>query len=144
MRGLRLCAFIIALGGTAQAETAAFVIVEGAIPAPLTAMPGDAARGRLIVADRQKGLCLLCHTGPFPEQRFQGSLAPDLAGSGARATPAQLRLRLVDPSRLNPATIMPGYHRVDGLTRVAPGLRGKPILNALEIEDVVAFLTTLN
>lgn len=137
------CAAFVGLAGAAQGETAAFVIVEDGIPGPLIDTPGDAARGRAIVADRQKGLCLLCHTGPFAEQRFQGSLAPDLAGAGARATPAQLRLRLVDPSRLNPASIMPGYHRVDGLTRVALGLRGKPILNAMEIEDVVAFLVTL-
>jgi sulfur-oxidizing protein SoxX len=38
---------------------------------------------------------------------------------------------------------MPAYHRTEGLTRVAPALRGKPILNAEQIEDVVAFLTTL-
>lgn len=138
-----LGAVIVGLAGVAQGETASLAIVDDGIPRPLIDAPGDAARGRAIVADRQKGLCLLCHTGPFPEYRFQGSLAPDLAGAGARATPAQLRLRLVDPSRLNPATIMPGYHRVDGLTRVAPGLRGKPILNAMEIEDVVAFLVTL-
>ena len=140
---IRLCAILAALSGAARAEIASFEIVDDGIPAPLTATPGDVARGRQIVADRQKGLCLLCHTGPFPEQRFQGSLAPDLAGAGARATPAQLRLRLVDPARLNPNTIMPGYHRVDGLTRVAPSLRGKPILSESEIEDVVAFLVTL-
>ncbi len=142
-KAARICALLVGLGAPALAETTSVAIVDDGIPAPLTATPGEAARGRVIVADRQKGLCLLCHTGPFPEQRFQGSLAPDLAGSGARATPAQLRLRLVDASRLNPTTIMPGYHRVDGLTRVAPGLRGKPILNAMEIEDVVAFLATL-
>jgi sulfur-oxidizing protein SoxX len=125
------------------AQVAPYSVVEDGIPAPLDAAPGDAARGRAIVADRQKGLCLLCHAGPFPEQRFQGSLAPDLAGAGARWTPAQLRLRMADSTRLNPDTIMPAYHRVDGLTRVAPAQRGKPILSAGEIEDVVAFLATL-
>ena len=104
---------------------------------------GDAARGRAIVADRQKGLCLLCHSGPFPEQRFQGTLAPDLAGAGARWSEGQLRLRLVDSSKLNPATIMPAYYRIDGLTRVGAAWRDKPILTAEEIEDVVAFLATL-
>ena len=58
-------------------------------------------------------------------------------------TEGQLRLRIVDASRLNPDTIMPPYYRVDGLDRVAPGFRGKPILTAEQIEDVVAYLMTL-
>ncbi len=109
----------------------------------LTGAPGDAARGRVIVGNRQVGLCLLCHTGPFPEERFQGDLAPDLRGAGSRSTLGQLRLRLVDASRINPATIMPPYYRVDGLTRVAANFRGKPILTAAQIEDVLAYLGTL-
>lgn len=114
-----------------------------AIPASLTGAKGDPARGRAIVVNRQGGLCLLCHRGPFPEERLQGDLAPDLTGVGTRLSEGQLRLRIVDPGRLNPATIMPAYHRTGGLTRVAPAWRGKPILSAVEIEDVVAFLTTL-
>jgi len=82
-------------------------------------------------------------SGPFPEERFQGELAPDLKGTGARWSEGQLRLRIVDSSRINPASIMPAYHRTDGLTRVAPAFRGKPILTAEQIEDVVAYLTTL-
>jgi L-cysteine S-thiosulfotransferase len=118
-------------------------VVGDAIPASLTGSKGDAARGRAIVANRQVGLCLLCHTGPFPEERFQGSLAPDLKGTGARFTEGQLRLRVVDASTVNKATIMPPYYRAHDLTRVAPSFRGKPILTAEQIEDVVAFLTTL-
>lgn len=120
-----------------------FVVVGDAIPASLTGVAGDPARGRVIIVNRQKGLCLLCHSGPFPEERFQGDLAPDLAGSGARWSEGQLRLRLVDAKRLNPASIMPSYYRIGGLTRVAPAWRGKPVLTAEEIEDVVAFLATL-
>jgi sulfur-oxidizing protein SoxX len=93
--------------------------------------------------DRRLGACLLCHTGPFPEDKFQGTLAPDLSGAGSRWSAAQLRLRLVDATRLNPDTIMPPYYRVDGLTRVAGPWQGKPILTAAQIEDVVAFLSTL-
>jgi sulfur-oxidizing protein SoxX len=114
-----------------------------AIPQSLTGATGDPARGRAIVANRQVGLCLLCHTGPFPEERSQGTLAPPLGGAGARWSEGQLRLRIVDSSRINPATIMPAYHRTEGLTRVAPAYRGKPILTAEQIEDVVAFLMTL-
>ena len=116
---------------------------QDGIPESLTGARGDPARGRAIVANRQVGLCLLCHSGPFPEERFQGNLATNLAGAGRRLSEAQLRLRIVDPARLNPGTIMPAYHRTEGLTRVAPAHRGKPILTAEQIEDVVAFLTTL-
>jgi sulfur-oxidizing protein SoxX len=120
-----------------------FIVVGDAIPASLTGMPGNPERGRAIVVNRQVGLCLLCHTGPFPEERFQGTLAPDLTGAGARATEGQLRLRIVDASRIKPDTIMPPYYRTDGLTRVAPAFKDKPILTAEQVEDVVAFLMTL-
>jgi sulfur-oxidizing protein SoxX len=116
---------------------------DDAIPRSLTGTKGDPARGRAIVANRQVGLCLLCHSGPFPEERFQGDLAPDLRGAGLRWTEGQLRLRIVDSSRVNAASIMPAYHRTEGLTRVAPAFRGKPVLTAEQIEDVVAFLMTL-
>ena len=114
-----------------------------AIDTPLTAAPGDATRGRAIVANRQVGLCLLCHTGPFPEERFQGNLAPDLAGAGARWSEGQLRLRLVDSQRLNPQTLMPSYYRAEGLQRVGTAWQGKAVLAAQQIEDVIAFLRTL-
>ena len=113
------------------------------LPDSLTGAKGDPSRGRAIVASRQVGLCLLCHSGPFPEERFQGNLAPDLKGAGERFTEGELRLRIADSSRINAATIMPAYHRTEGLTRVAPAWRGKPILSAEQIEDVVAFLMTL-
>jgi sulfur-oxidizing protein SoxX len=125
------------------AAVASFGVVGDAIPQPLTATPGDAARGRSIVGNRQVGLCLLCHTGPFPEERFQGNLAPDLAGAGARWSEGQLRLRLVDGRRLNAQTIMPSYHRTDGLERVGSAWKSRPVLAAQQIEDVVAFLATL-
>jgi sulfur-oxidizing protein SoxX len=114
-----------------------------AMPDSLTGAKGDPARGRAIVANRQVGLCLLCHSGPFPDERFQGNLAPDLRGAGRRWSEGQLRLRIVDSGRINPATIMPAYHRTQDLVRVAPQYRGKPVLSAEEIEDVVAFLMTL-
>ena len=108
----------------------------------LTGAPGDATHGRALVLERTN-TCILCHSGPFPEEKFQGDLAPNLSGSGSRWSIGQLRLRLVDASRLNPATIMPSYYRLDGLDRVAPNWRGKPILSAEQIEDIVAYLATL-
>jgi sulfur-oxidizing protein SoxX len=129
--------------GTALAEALQpFAVVGDTIPASLTGAPGDAARGRALVLNRVS-TCILCHSGPFPEEKFQGDLAPNLAGSGSRWTAGQLRLRLVDASRLNPATIMPSYYRVTGLERVGSAWRGKPILSAEQIEDIVAYLATL-
>ena len=116
---------------------------QDGIPASLTGQAGDPARGRAIVANRQLGLCLLCHSGPFPEERFQGDLAPSLEGAGRRLSEARLRLRLVDSRKVTPDTIMPSYFRTEGLERVAPAFRGKPLLSAEQIEDVVAYLGTL-
>ena len=122
---------------------APYEVVGDAIPEPLTEAAGDPARGRAIVVNRRIGLCLLCHSGPFPEERLQGSLAPGLGGVGARLSPSQLRLRVVDASRVNPNTIMPPYYRTEGLSRVARAYAGKPILTAEQVEDVVTFLSTL-
>lgn len=129
-------AFAIALALTGM------VTADG-LPAPLTDTPGDAARGRAIVADRERGLCLLCHTAPIPEATFQGNLAPDLAGVGARLDVAALRLRMVDSRRIKPNTIMPPYHSTEGFQRVGQRWQGEPILTAQEVEDVVTYLTTL-
>ena len=87
--------------------------------------------------------CLLCHALPETGVRFMGNLAPPLSGIGARRSPGQLRLRLVDSSRLNPETIMPSYYRIERLNQVAEAYRGKPILTAQQIEDMVAYLATL-
>ena len=135
-----LAALLLLLGGGAAAAP---VVVGDAIPASLTGAPGDAARGRAIVLDRQRGLCLLCHSGRFAEERFQGDLAPSLAGAGSRLSEGQLRLRMVDGRRLNPDTIMPSYFSLDGLVRVGRAWQGRTVLTAEEIEDVVAFLATL-
>jgi sulfur-oxidizing protein SoxX len=134
---------MLILAGKAAAQPLhAYVVVGDAIPASLTGDPGDVARGRTLILNRTS-TCILCHSGPFPEETFQGDLAPSLSGVGSRWSPAQLRLRLVDASRLNPATIMPSYYRVDGLDRVGAAWRDKPMLSAAQIEDIVAYLATL-
>ncbi|WP_210250290.1 sulfur oxidation c-type cytochrome SoxX [Methylobacterium planeticum] len=146
---LRLLALASAAAASAtRAEEIALplrpvAVVGDAIPASLTEEAGDPARGRAIVLDRTRGLCLLCHPGPFPEERFQGNLAPDLTGVGARLSEGQLRLRIVDGRLLNPQTIMPSYYSLAGRLRVAAAWQGRPILAAREIEDVVTFLTGL-
>lgn len=132
-----------ALAAPSVATAAPITWVGDTIPARLTATPGDAARGRTIVTDRQRGLCLLCHRGPFPEEPSPGNLSTDLAGVGLRWSEAQLRARLVDARRLNPASLMPAFHAIEGRNRVGSAWRGQPILGAGEIEDVIAFLQTL-
>ena len=123
-------------------ELRPYTVTGDSIMESLTGASGDAERGRALILERSN-TCILCHSGPFPEEKFQGDLAPNFSGSGSRWSVGQLRLRLVDASRLNPRTIMPSYYRTDGLDRVAANWRGKPILSAEQIEDIVAYLATL-
>ncbi len=120
-----------------------YKIAADTISNPLTTTAGNPDNGRAIVTNRTVGLCLLCHTATFANQASPSNLAPTLDGIGARYTAAQLRLRVVDSRSLNAATLMPAYYRVDGLTRVSASFSDKPILDAQQIEDVIAFLVTL-
>lgn len=133
----------LALAALMFASAAACHATDDALPEPLTATAGDPARGRAIAANRQLGLCLLCHPAPIAEERFQGNLAPDLAGVGARLSTAQLRLRIVDSRRLRADSIMPAYFRHEGLERVGAAWRGRTILQPQQVEDVVAWLASL-
>jgi L-cysteine S-thiosulfotransferase len=108
-----------------------------------TPAAGDAKRGQAIVKDRSVGLCLLCHSGPFDDERFQGNLAPPLNGAGSRWTASELRDRIEDSRRFNATSIMPAYGKREGLVRVGAAFEGKPILTPQQIDDVVAFLQTL-
>ena len=119
-----------------------YVVRGDAIDEPLTMVAGNPGKGREIVVGRDAN-CLLCHSVPETGQRFMGNVAPPLAGVGSRLTPAQIRLRVVDPTRLKPDVAMPAYHRTHGLDRVMEQYRGKPVLDAQQIEDVVAYLSTL-
>ncbi len=119
-----------------------FVVGDG-MPQPLTATPGDPVRGEAIVGDRSKGLCLLCHSGPFPQPQLHGTISTDRRGAGSRWSESQLRLRIADAKRLNPESLMPAFHKADPAARVAPALRGQPVLDAQQVEDVVAYLKAL-
>jgi L-cysteine S-thiosulfotransferase len=130
----------LAAGAGAQGMVR-FAVTGDAIERPLTATPGDAVRGRRLVVDRDAAGCVLCHA--VPGESLSGDIAPTLAGSGSRLSPAQLRLRVVDSTRLDPNTPMPAYYRTEGLKQVAAAYRGRPVLSAQQVEDVVAFLATL-
>lgn len=144
IRRLLTSCFVLAAPAITLAQQVDIKVTEGeVIVDPLSGAPGDPARGRLIILSRQSGLCILCHSGPFPEERFQGNLAPDLAMSAARLSAEQLRARIVDASRFNPNTIMPPYFKKNHGSRIGSQFADKTILTAQEIEDVVAFLVSL-
>lgn len=144
-RGARAAAWFFACVAAApvaaQGRLAPFEVSGDAIRRPLTLQPGDPARGRRLVVDRNAAGCVLCHA--VPGERLSGNIAPSLAGAGTRLSAAQLRLRVVDSTRLVPDTPMPAYYRIEGLRQVAAAYRGKPVLSAQQVEDVVAYLATL-
>ncbi len=122
--------------------TVTALVLAGCAVSASPILTADYARGREIVMGRD-GNCLLCHAVPETGARFMGNLGPALSGIGARLDASQLRLRLIDPQRFNPDSIMPAYARTEALTQVGQAWRGKPILSEQQIEDTVAFLATL-
>ncbi len=127
-----------------QAQTpATYRIENGEVPAPLTAEPGNPARGRQTVRDMTHVTCLICHALPIPEEPDHGEIGPPLAGIGSRYSAGALRARLMDPKAFNPESIMPAYFRTDGLNRVGAEFRGRTIYTPQQIEDVVAYLLSL-
>ena len=142
-RSVSLIAALALLAGGAADVIVPYEVAGDSIAAPLDGRIGDPARGRVIVLARQVSACLLCHGGPFPEERFQGDIGPSLAGVGDRLTRGQIRLRLVNAAAVNPETVMPSFYSIAGLTRVGRQWRGRPVLDAQQVEDIVAFLATL-
>ncbi|HEU5091447.1 MAG TPA: sulfur oxidation c-type cytochrome SoxX, partial [Nitrospira sp.] len=120
-----------------------YTVKDGAIVEPLTRTAGDSDRGKQIVLDRERGDCLVCHTVPLPDRQMHGTVGPLLDGVGSRYSAEALRLRLVDSKVINPQSLMPAYHRVSKLYRVLKPYRDRPLLTAQEIEDVIAYLSTL-
>ena len=111
-----------------------------ALEAPLAAA-GDAQRGRGVFVQREQGHCVICHAvaGMVPA----GNVGPALDGVGTRLTVAQLRQRVVDITQVKPDAAMPAFHRRDGLNRVAAAYAGRTLLDAQQVEDIVAFLAGL-
>ena len=135
-------AVMLSLAAQAAVEPDAVKVDGDAIAAPVAA-PGDVARGRALLVARENANCVLCHAIPDPAIAFSGDLGPRLDGVGSRLTPGQIRLRIVDDMRVNPQTIMPSYYRVSGFKDVANQYRGKTVLSAQEVEDLVAYLSQI-
>ncbi len=145
---------LCALAGAAEAEAPSgalppFRIVASdgtdSIPDSLTGRPGDPAAGAKVVINRRQGNCLGCHqVSALKTESFHGEVGPSLDGVADRWDAAHLRMIVVNPKHVfTDATVMPAFYRTDGLNRVRPEFQGKPILTAQQVEDVVAFLTTL-
>jgi len=121
-----------------------YTIKDSAIDKPLTGKPGDPAKGRQWAITSGQGNCVICHRLPIPEVAFRiGNIGPDLTEVGGRLSPAEIRMRIVNPKVVNPDTIMPAYYRLDGLNRVEKKFQGKTMLSAEQVEDLVAYLSTL-
>ena len=140
--GAGAASLTIRLAASGGMLCAAAALAQPSLDAALAAA-GDPARGRALLIARDPANCVLCHSVSVPELPVAGNLGPPLDGVGARLTPGQIRLRIVDSTRFNPRSIMPRYLKTDGLIGVASEFRGKTILDAQQVEDLVAFLSTL-
>jgi sulfur-oxidizing protein SoxX len=121
-----------------------YLVKDYAIEQSLTGKPGDVTKGRAIAITSGQGNCVICHRLPIPEVAFRiGNVGPDLTEVGSRLTPGEIRMRIVNPKLLNAETIMPAYYRVSGLNRVAANFANKPMLTPDQVEDLVAYLSSL-
>ena len=134
----------LSFSGAAADGPVGYRIENQAIPESLTGRPGDPVRGQRIVRDPDRATCLICHAIPIEGEPDPGNIGPPLHGVAGRSTAGELRLRLVDPKRLNPDTVMPSYYARTGQHRVAAEYRGRSIYSARDIEDVIAYLLTLS
>lgn len=113
------------------------------IPLPLADTLADAAHGKTLFVSRDGGHCVLCHQVAGLDAEFQGDVGPALTGIGSRLSPGQLRLRVVDYELVQPGVLMPSYYRSHDLYQVSDAHEGKPVLSADDVEDLVAYLSSL-
>ena len=137
-----------ALASFATAETVAPADVQfdeyGAVAVSLTGVAGDAANGRKVFMNRKKGNCLACHVNDdMSEQSFHGEVGPELNGVADRWETAELRGIVVNAKKMFDGTIMPAFYRDAGFNRTLKNFDGKSILSAQEVEDLLAYISTL-
>ncbi|MEM7425932.1 MAG: sulfur oxidation c-type cytochrome SoxX [Pseudomonadota bacterium] len=133
----------LALATTVGAETVKYKVDDEAIKASLTGKAGDPANGKKVFLNRKKGNCLACHVvSSLKDQPFHGEVGPPLDGTASRWSEGELRLRIVNPKLLNEDTIMPSFYKTDGFHRVLKKFKGKSVISAQEVEDVLAYIMT--
>lgn len=153
LKALTLATAIAATGSVAGTTGPKEVQFDeyGAVAASLTGVAGDAANGAVVAGSKSKGNCVACHeVSALADVPFQGGVGPMLDGAGGRWSEAELRGLVANAKMTFEGTVMPAFYKVDGFIRPGDGYTGKapagalpPVLNAQEIEDVVAFLITL-
>ncbi|MBA84030.1 sulfur oxidation c-type cytochrome SoxX [Thalassobius sp. S69A] len=124
---------------------------DGAVEQSLTGAAGNADAGFDVFSNKKKGNCIACHNiEERTDLTFPGNVGPILDGVGENRTIAELRGILVNSKMTFEGTVMPAYYKVDGFTRPGNAYTGKaadgpldPLLSAAQIEDVIAFLSTL-
>ena len=116
-----------------------------AVSESLTGVAGDPAAGRKAFANKKLGNCLACHVNAdLADQLFHGEVGPSLDGAGGRWAEPQLRAILVNAKAVfTDRTIMPAFYSLEVGDNVRKDLVGKTILNAQQVEDIIAYLTTL-
>ncbi len=123
----------------------------GELEIALTSMAGDPVNGRDIVANKSRGNCIACHAATDLEEfPFHGEIGPMLDGAGERWSQAELRGIVSDAKITFPDSMMPSFYKNAGYIRPGEAYTGKApqgplttLLTAQEIEDVVAYLMTL-
>jgi sulfur-oxidizing protein SoxX len=141
-----LVASLVAAAASAEAPPPdSIAFVGGAVEQSLTGLPGDVANGRKVFAGRSLGNCLACHANAdMADESFHGDVGPVIDGVADRYTPGQLRAIVMNSKAVfGDQTIMPGFYTLEVGYGVAERFAGKTILTAQEVEDVVAYLTTL-
>ena len=124
----------------------------GAVAVSLSGAPGDAENGAKLMVNRGKGNCVACHAvTALNDAPFHGEVGPTLDGVGSYRSAEELRGIVANAKKMFEGTVMPAFYKTSGFIRPGDGYTGKsakeedltPILSAQEIEDVVAFLLTL-
>lgn len=124
---------------------------DGTVAQSLSGAPGDAERGREIVGNKSLGNCVACHeVTDLKDVPFHGEIGPMLDGAGDRWSEAELRGIVANAKMMFEGTMMPAFYKTEGFVRPGDAYTGKaptsdltPILTAQQIEDVVAYLSTL-
>ena len=118
---------------------------DDGVMASLTGVAGDAAKGRAVFSNRKLGNCLACHVNAEQkEHSFHGEVGPTLDGAADRYSEAELRAIVINSKEaLTEETIMPGFYSLKLGVRVNKKFTDKTILTAQQVEDVVAYLSTL-
>lgn len=120
--------------GMVSAQPVSYQIEGDGIAQSLTGKPGDAARGKALIAQRDAANCLTCHSISDRQLVGGGTKGPSLDAIGASLTPAQIRLSVVELGRVKRGVEMPSFHKRGGEA---------PRLSAEQVEDVVAYLASL-